>query len=154
MVPPLPQPSCGNLSTISLTRRINSTETEQNLGIQKLVDLLADGLQRTIADCAEMLAPGADRYGIHTRPAMKLMKELASGDVNFIMFTDWSKFGFYEADFGWGKPVGVGAMPAGEISILLMNNKEGDGMEAWLSLDCNDMAYLEHDEEINKLSTN
>lgn len=86
--------------------------TEQNLGIQKLVDLLGDGLQRTIADCVEMLAPGADRYGIHMRPAMNLMKELASGDVNFIMFSDWSKFGLYEADFGWGKPVGVGACNA------------------------------------------
>lgn len=55
-VPPQNEHSCGNLLTLSPTRRIDAAETEQSIGIQELVDLLGDGLERTIADCAGMLA--------------------------------------------------------------------------------------------------
>lgn len=153
-VPPAPEHFCGNFVTLSPTRCIAAAETEKSIGIQELVDLLGDGLERTIADCAEMFSPGGDRYGVITGPTVNLMTELMTGKVNFIMFSDWSKSGLYEADFGWGKPVGtaIGAMPGGN-SVVLMDNKEGDGLEAWVHLDPSDMAHFEQDEEIKKLFT-
>ncbi|EYU23756.1 hypothetical protein MIMGU_mgv1a023695mg [Erythranthe guttata] len=76
------------------------------------------------------------------------------GEVNVFAFSDWSKFGFYEADFGWGKPVvaGIGAFSRPNI-IVLMDSKEGGGLEAWVHLNRNDMPYFEEDDQIKLFAT-
>ncbi|KAJ6410652.1 hypothetical protein OIU84_007409 [Salix udensis] len=42
----------------------------------------------------------------------------------------------YEADFGWGKPGWVsGLYVPGVEMVLLVDTKDGDGIEAWVSLE-------------------
>ncbi|KAI3470293.1 hypothetical protein Pfo_026956 [Paulownia fortunei] len=152
-IPPLPKHSCGNLAIPSITRCMAATETK-DIGIQELVYLLGDGIEKTIADCAEILSPGRDGHKIINDPLASLIEKSDSGEVNAVWFSDWSKFGFYQADFGWGKPVwaSIGTLP-GENMTVLMDNKEGDGIEAWVHLNHNDMSYFEQDEELRLFTT-
>lgn len=61
--------------------------------------------------------------------------------VDYVGFSSWCNFGYYEADFGWGKPTwvsGVGSI--GSVSvymnlIILVDTSLGDGIEAWVTLD-------------------
>ncbi|KAK4272334.1 hypothetical protein QN277_020904 [Acacia crassicarpa] len=49
------------------------------------------------------------------------------GNPNLFM-VGWSNFGFYETDFGWGKPVHMGpGVFDSDGKAFLMNNESGDG---------------------------
>ncbi|KAI3470294.1 hypothetical protein Pfo_026957 [Paulownia fortunei] len=152
-IPPLPKHSCGNLVIQSVTQYMAATETK-DIGYQDLVYLLGDAIDKTITDCGEILSLGEDGHNIIILPMANLIERLESGEMNVLWFSDWSKFGFYEADFGWGKPVwaSIGTMPAQNLTIL-MDNKEGDGIEAWVHLNHNDMSYFEQDEELRLFTT-
>ncbi|KAL7145481.1 hypothetical protein ABFS83_07G087300 [Erythranthe nasuta] len=159
-IPPLQKHSCGNLILLSptpcfispaeTTNNNNNNNSDVVIGIeQQLVDILGDALDKTIADCAEMFSPGRWR-GVMMGPLEDMYGKLMSGEVSYsIMFSDWSKFGFYEADFGWGKPVGagIGTVPVENI-VILMDNKEGDGIDAWVRLNRNDVPLFEQDHGI------
>ncbi|KAL3641590.1 hypothetical protein CASFOL_012405 [Castilleja foliolosa] len=148
-IPPLPKHSCGNLLIESITQCIDANETKE-VEIQELVNIFGDAIDKTIVDCGELLSVGEDRrMKIIMDPIMDFVKRLVSGEVNAVWFSDWSKLGFYEADFGWGKPVwvGVGNLFAPNLTIL-MGNKEGDGIEAWVYLNENDVPYFEQDEDM------
>ncbi|KAG6581248.1 Tabersonine-19-hydroxy-O-acetyltransferase, partial [Cucurbita argyrosperma subsp. sororia] len=55
----------------------------------------------------------------------------------------------YEADFGWGKPEWITVPEAPwKNMILLMDAKNGDGMEAMVSLDKEEMAAFEQNQEL------
>ncbi|CAN4087721.1 unnamed protein product [Withania somnifera] len=61
----------------------------------------------------------------------------------FYLCSRWCRFPWYEADFGWGKPFWVSsASRSGEV-IFLMDTKDGDGTEAWVSLKENDIVEFE-----------
>ncbi|KAK6128258.1 hypothetical protein DH2020_037996 [Rehmannia glutinosa] len=146
-IPPLPKHSCGNLAIPSVTK----TKDNHIMGFHELVCLLGDAIDKTIADCAEILSLGTeDGCNVIFQSVAKMNERSESGDeMKVLLFSDWSRFGFYEADFGWGKPIwtGIGTMPAQNVTIL-MDNKEGDGIEAWLHLNHNDLPYLEQDEQM------
>ncbi|KAK8272135.1 hypothetical protein V6Z11_D11G310800 [Gossypium hirsutum] len=88
------------------------------------------------------------------------MKEIgkASPDTNdeidFIGFSSWCNMGFYEIDFGWGKPTWVSYAPKTKSDsemvnlILLMDTKMGNGIEAWVFLDEQHMVKLEQNQEL------
>ncbi|GMH27004.1 hypothetical protein Nepgr_028847 [Nepenthes gracilis] len=62
--------------------------------------------------------------------------------------TSWCRLPFYEADFGWGKPLWV-CIPKSPFSssIILLDSKDGEGIEAWVTLEEQVMSILEGDEE-------
>nr|AMZ03407.1 acyltransferase ACT1-8 [Plectranthus barbatus]UPO25018.1 acyltransferase ACT1-8 [synthetic construct] len=148
---PLQKHACGNLAVSSYTRRVAAAEAEE---LQSLVNLIGDSIEKSIADYADILSSDQDgRHIISTM--MKSFMQFAAPDIKAISFTDWSKFGFYQVDFGFGKPVWTGVRPERPIfsAAILMSNREGDGIEAWLHLDKNDMLIFEQDEEIKLLIT-
>ncbi|KAH6809282.1 hypothetical protein C2S51_027065 [Perilla frutescens var. frutescens] len=150
----LPQPKhcCGNLFLPSLRRRVAAAEAKV-IGIQELVDAIGDDVRKSIADYAEILSPNRDGRDIITN-AFNLMKEVWDPEMNAMLFSDWSKFGFYEADFGLGMPVWASIGPQRPFisAAVLMNDKDGDGIEAWLHLSQNDMQTFEQDEYINSFT--
>ncbi|KAL7227690.1 hypothetical protein ACSBR1_022540 [Camellia fascicularis] len=85
---------------------------------------------------------------------MEANQNLSNAEIDSYLFTSWSRFPFYEIDFGWGKPVwtSVVNMPLKNF-IFLMDNKEGDGIEAWVCLDEKDMVNFEQDQTIRALTT-
>ncbi|CAK8530244.1 unnamed protein product [Lathyrus sativus] len=63
--------------------------------------------------------------------------------------SSWCKFPVLEFDFGWGKPVwncNVNNLVSNVIA--LMDTKDGDGVEAFVTLDEDDMELFEQDEEL------
>ncbi|XP_050129014.1 stemmadenine O-acetyltransferase-like [Malus sylvestris] len=73
--------------------------------------------------------------------------------LDCIGFSSWCNFGLYEVDFGWGKPSWVSCVggkrgadePVYMNMVVLMDTRSGDGVEAWIYLDEQDIAILEHD---------
>ncbi|KAL7141987.1 hypothetical protein ABFS83_08G091700 [Erythranthe nasuta] len=153
--PPLPKHSCGNWLILSPTRCMIPNTVVGNNNIQELVDILGDGLEKTVADCAEIFSPtGRDVKSIIMEPLVNVRAKSMEGEVNVFAFSDWSKFGFYEADFGWGKPVGAGIGAFSQANIIvLMDSKERGGLEAWVQLNPSDMPYFEKDEQIKLFAT-
>ncbi|XP_024195918.1 BAHD acyltransferase At5g47980 [Rosa chinensis] len=72
-----------------------------------------------------------------------------NNDINNYICSSWCRFGFYEANFGWGKPSWV-TFPGMKIknTIVLIDTKDGEGMEAFLSLKEEDMAVIETNKEL------
>ncbi|KAF9676634.1 hypothetical protein SADUNF_Sadunf08G0023200 [Salix dunnii] len=66
-------------------------------------------------------------------------------------FTCWSYLGFTETNFGWGEPFWVAPMgkvgPAFRNLTVLIETRDGRGIEAWITLDEERMAILERDPE-------
>ncbi|KAH7515589.1 hypothetical protein FEM48_Zijuj10G0042600 [Ziziphus jujuba var. spinosa] len=58
--------------------------------------------------------------------------------------TSWCKFPLYETDFGFGKPVWVSsASVAFKNTMVLVDTKLGDGIEAWVTLEEKNMFIFE-----------
>jgi len=75
--------------------------------------------------------------------------------VDFIEFTSWCNFGLYDIDFGWGKPMWVSLVGSNDDSeivfrnlVILMDTRSGDGIEAWVVLEKEDMTMLAQDKEL------
>ena len=88
------------------------------------------------------------------RKSLKEIGEFGSKEaaVDYLGFSSWCGFGFYEIDFGWGKPIWVSSFavnaPVFMNLIILMETRLGDGIEAWVTLDQQEMDIMEHDQEL------
>ncbi|KAK1406667.1 hypothetical protein QVD17_42175 [Tagetes erecta] len=87
-----------------------------------------------------------------------------SGDIVSIKpldnytFTSWCNMGFYDIDFGWGKPSWVSGyigdgVPMFMNLVTLMDTKCGGGTEAWVSLDEEEMKVLQCNQELLAYAT-
>ncbi|PPD91882.1 hypothetical protein GOBAR_DD11192 [Gossypium barbadense] len=85
------------------------------------------------------------------------MKEIGKGtndNIDIILFSSWCNFGLYEIDFGWGKPTWVtcATESKSEIgmvnTIVLMDTKMGNGVEARVFLEEQHMVMLEQNQEL------
>lgn len=147
--PPLSKNACGNLVLLSLAR----CSVGEGTGIQQLADLLGDATSRSVSDCGEILGLDEERRNeMLMDPLRTAGRTSMSGEGNVLTFTDYSKLEFYEADLGWGKPVWASIAPHTIANtVVLMGSKDGDGIEAWVHLERNDMRLFEQDEEIARL---
>ncbi|KAH1083680.1 hypothetical protein J1N35_023441 [Gossypium stocksii] len=74
--------------------------------------------------------------------------------IDFIVFSSWCNMGFYEIDFGWGKPTWVSYAPKSKSEtemvnmVFLMDTKMGNGIEAWVFLEEQHMVMLEQNQEL------
>ncbi|CAK7345068.1 unnamed protein product [Dovyalis caffra] len=71
-----------------------------------------------------------------------------SPNLRVFGFSSWCKFPFYEADFGWGKPIWSSpALKLNRVAIFL-DTKDGKGIEAWIGLSKDDMVKFEKNPSI------
>ncbi|KAK3443277.1 hypothetical protein EUGRSUZ_B03220 [Eucalyptus grandis] len=90
-----------------------------------------------------------DDAELHVRAceSMREVHELMyKGDVESYRFSSWVRFPFYETDFGWGKPVWacISSVPIKNV-VILMSSWSGNGLEAWVTLDEQEMAKFQSD---------
>ncbi|KAM3377512.1 hypothetical protein P3S68_009925 [Capsicum galapagoense] len=80
----------------------------------------------------------------------KVGEKLGEGDkMDIYGCTSWCRFPWYEADFGWGKPFWVSSVSFDIAEIVcLMDTKNSDGIEVWVSLKENVMAEFEKHADI------
>lgn len=75
------------------------------------------------------------------------MSELS--DIDIYLMSSWCKKPFYEVDFGWSSPVWMGnASHDNIVYVLLIDSKDGAGVEAWISLPEQDMSVFVGDQEL------
>ncbi|XP_057778247.1 pelargonidin 3-O-(6-caffeoylglucoside) 5-O-(6-O-malonylglucoside) 4'''-malonyltransferase-like [Salvia miltiorrhiza] len=153
-IPPQPRHACGNFAVPAFTPRV---EAGDDVGVDELVRLLGDSVRHAISEHAEILSPDRDGRNIITNTTKSFQKLFCEPETNGIIISDWSRFGFHEADFGWGKPVLTSIRfgpPVSNNFVVLMSDKEGDGIEAWFHLYQHAVPYFEQDEEIKVYFTN
>ncbi|KAH0767059.1 hypothetical protein KY285_002930 [Solanum tuberosum] len=76
-------------------------------------------------------------------------KYLQRDTMDVYPITSWCGFPWYEADFGWRKPFWVTSVSINDYeAIVMMDTKDGDGIQAWIGLNENDMTQFERDPHI------
>ncbi|KAL9286931.1 BAHD acyltransferase BIA1 [Arabidopsis thaliana] len=85
---------------------------------------------------------------------LSLMAETVSEstEIDRYIMSSWCRKPFYEVDFGSGSPVWVGyashTIYDNMVGVVLIDLKEGDGVEAWISLPEEDMSVFVDDQEL------
>ncbi|CAH8351990.1 unnamed protein product [Eruca vesicaria subsp. sativa] len=81
---------------------------------------------------------------------MGYASKLSSKNQDIHPVTSWCKLQFYDADFGWGSPVWV----AGNVVLsshnktVLIDSKDGQGIEAWVTLHQEAMLLFEQNPDL------
>ncbi|GKE58149.1 pelargonidin 3-O-(6-caffeoylglucoside) 5-O-(6-O-malonylglucoside) 4'''-malonyltransferase-like protein [Tanacetum coccineum] len=109
--------------------------------------ILHDSLKKYDSNYAKALT--SSEYDVLIKPFLEYSQNIMNSDVNFYAITSWCKFSFNKADFGWGKPVwrSTGQFAAQNF-VVMMDDQEGDGIEAWVHFDEKRMRQLEQDSDI------
>ncbi|KAJ4715303.1 vinorine synthase-like [Melia azedarach] len=128
----------------------NALCTEEEGDLDGLVTKLREAIELINGDFVKSLQ--GDEGFVNYRKAVHDVLEVSSKAEDMVTFTSWCNGGFYNIDFGWGKPVWMSffqdeSPPAFMNLIILMDTRLGDGIEALVSLREEDMAFLESDEE-------
>ncbi|KAM7275739.1 hypothetical protein ACFE04_017605 [Oxalis oulophora] len=143
-VPPLPENSIGNIFTAALAD-IKDTEIELHgfitnirRGVQDAMKTAADGFKAEGNGLASLICELAkEMENMGKRP-----------DMDSYLSTSWCRFPFYEADFGWGKPTWIfPSLKPLKNFFILMDARDGAGIEAWCSLLDEDTTLLECNQE-------
>ncbi|GMN63913.1 hypothetical protein TIFTF001_032986 [Ficus carica] len=142
IVPPLAENVAGNLVGY-FAAKIGEYESD-NTDMKELVNKFRKGIKEAVENYGkrvdiEEVKRTLDEYG-------KLIKNAEIDNYNC---TSWCKFPFYELDLGFGKPIWVSiASVAYKNCVLLMDTREGDGIEVWLVLREVDMVLVEGNKEL------
>ncbi|XP_074356216.1 limonoid 21-O-acetyltransferse-like [Apium graveolens] len=141
--PPLPKHYFGNIYCTAIF-----TPSMQNGGNEDYGDFVnkaREAIRCIDKNYVEKLRKGED-YLMYMNDVNKRFDE---GEVFTMSYTSWSKFGVYDVDFRWGDPVWVGAVRLTFSHVVTyFDNKEGDGIEAWINFKEDDMAKFKADQDL------
>ncbi|KAG6390578.1 hypothetical protein SASPL_148316 [Salvia splendens] len=150
-VPNFSQESLGNLMWIASAMCGGGGD----LGLPALVDKVRRSISVVDGECVKKL--GGEKGSKIILECIKEIEQVGSENVHHLGFSSWCKLGFYDIDFGWGKPVWVSNIdtsgPCFMNLVVLIDMRSGDGMEAWVTLEEQDMAALEHDQEFTSFAS-
>lgn len=142
LVPPLGENTVGNIFCLAQTAK---KECSEAMDLEILVQKFREGIEEATRNLsAKELVLG------YVQKQQRECAALAeSNEAEFYGCTSWCRFGLYEADFGWEKPLWVSLTSMGfNNSVFLMDSKDGVGIEAWVMLQEQDMTSVERDEEL------
>ncbi|XP_076951784.1 epi-neemfruitin B 7-O-acetyltransferse L7AT-like [Bidens hawaiensis] len=95
-----------------------------------------------------------DEWYVAMHKLLQQMGEIGSvGPTEYYIFTSWCKMGFNDIDFGWGKPSWVSGLIGKGFKgffnlVTLMDTKCGEGVEAWVTLDEEELKILQCNPEL------
>ncbi|KAF8040711.1 hypothetical protein BT93_B2822 [Corymbia citriodora subsp. variegata] len=140
--PPLPDHSFGNIWRFAIA---TIKEEEDDAELHVLVDHLRAAIRKIDNEYARKLQ-GEDGFDWACESLREVRELMYKGDVESFRFSSWVRFPFYENDFGWGKPVWacIGSVPIKNV-VILMSSRSGNGIEAWVTLDEQEMAKFQSD---------
>ncbi|GMI99766.1 hypothetical protein like AT1G24430 [Hibiscus trionum] len=133
--PPLPESSFGNIYSLALTI-LSSSDGNVVTGIR-------DSIKAVNSEYVKKLRDGYNHFDKLNELEARYGKDAI---VPFAV-TSLCRFPRYEADFGWGKPVWAGSGDLGIKNVAtFMDTVNGDGIEAWITLDKEEMEKFGSDE--------
>ncbi|KAH9746104.1 HXXXD-type acyl-transferase family protein [Citrus sinensis] len=142
VVPPLPENTIGNI--VGMFFSAQPVAAEEEIDLPGLVWALRKAKKEFDKNALEMI-------NVEKRTWLKMCGVVdlfaRRNDVDYCAYTSWCRFPLYEADFGWGKPVWV-TLPHTMLKnvVYLLDTKDGEGIEALVSLTKEDMAEFERQE--------
>ncbi|KAJ7957623.1 vinorine synthase-like [Quillaja saponaria] len=144
MIPSLPEKSVGNMVWNFMVYTKENSEVELHDLVSKQKEALMELCNKYVENFS-----GEKWFSL----IMESMEELRPMycDENQVVykFASWCRFPLYEIDFGWGKPIWVSTIGCEyKNSIVLMDTRNGDGIEAFVNLEKQDMAIFECDKDI------
>ncbi|KAL5768178.1 hypothetical protein ACOSQ2_014961 [Xanthoceras sorbifolium] len=148
MDPPLLDDCFGNISGSAKTFISLEDDIGENGYSYGLVNKLKEEIKKINKDYVKKLEDGILDFDLNTMEVSIEDKPLKQ-EMDFFSCSSYCRFPTYEADFGWGRPVWVAFGDLSQRnSTVLMDNRTGDGIEAWIHLTKEDMAIFETDEEL------
>ncbi|XP_065880678.1 vinorine synthase-like [Euphorbia lathyris] len=144
----LPENSIGNLLWMASAE--SSADSGKELSF--LVGILRESILKINGEYVQKLS-GKDGFFRVCECLQEFGDLYGNPGSDYLTFSSLCKVGIYETDFGWGKPIWVS--PGGGVygpffqNLLFLNDTSvGDGIEAWLTLDEQDMDVLESESQI------
>ncbi|KGN53106.1 stemmadenine O-acetyltransferase [Cucumis sativus] len=147
MAPPLPPTSMGNILWSAVAHYDSTDDVE--IELSKLVNLLWESFTEIDNKFIQEME-GEEGFQTISKWFMR-MQELYSSKPYAYGFTSWRNMGLNDIDFGWGRPSWVSfAGPENSVLkniVVLKEDNLGDGIEAWIMLDEDEMNILENDQQ-------
>ncbi|XP_034213614.1 BAHD acyltransferase At5g47980-like [Prunus dulcis] len=133
----------GNVFGLVAGQREEIVEVDDH-DLQSLVTILRKGIEEFKENY---------RNGVSGEGLCQLFKEVVNliirDDIDSYSCSSWCRFPFYTSNFGWGKPSWVVTPNVDSKNlIVLMDTKDGDGLEASLTLKEEDMTKFENNKEV------
>ncbi|CAL1359891.1 unnamed protein product [Linum trigynum] len=153
VVPPVPASSVGNMASTFVVFTPKDVDTE----LVSFAGMIREAKVENFRSCAsrsrgEELCP----FVVETTKGFRGEQGSDGAGSRRHVFgcSSWCGFPFYEADFGWGKPVWVTHTFAGAKDIItMMDTRNGDGIEVTVCLEGGVMAAFETDEKLLSFCT-
>ncbi|KAK0582954.1 hypothetical protein LWI29_031482 [Acer saccharum] len=146
----VPENCCGNIYTLG-TARFQAEETKMG-SLNVFVDQVRDAIRNTVAEFGKQKE---DEDGFFSKlimkPCIEIDEQVRKGEGDIHRFSSLRNVPFYEVDFGWGKPAWVSLAHRPYKGVMLIDTKAGDGIEAWVTMDKEEMAYFQNDPNITML---
>ncbi|XP_065864836.1 stemmadenine O-acetyltransferase-like [Euphorbia lathyris] len=144
--PPVPENHAGNLVVIVTPKVEEVTE------LKDLVGVIKEEMQEFVEHYVKKLQ-GEDGVEAICEFGREFARKALSGDIDFFMCSAWCRFGLYDADFGWRKPVWLSIVSTNIRNVcILLDTKDGEGFEAWITLSEEEMFWFESDEQVLQFS--
>ncbi|XP_050205590.1 stemmadenine O-acetyltransferase-like [Mercurialis annua] len=141
--PPLSECSSGNFSGTFPV----STEGESLTGLAQLASEIKKAKNEYWNSCGEKLsAKDLSSFVLEASTGFRS----GHGKVQDVyLCSSFCRFPLYDADFGWGKAGWVSPASCGVKNVMiLMDTKGGDGIEAYVTLEEEEMNVFENDKEL------
>ncbi|XWS69159.1 hypothetical protein CRYUN_Cryun04dG0155800 [Craigia yunnanensis] len=133
---------------VNLRKRLKPPTQDSETELQCLVQQLRNGITEFSENYVKKLQ-GSEAISTIFEAAKEVGNLSKRDDIDFYNCLSWCRFNLYETDFGWGKPIRVSVAGAAVPNFfLLMDTRDGKGIEAWLGLNEAEMAFFERNEEL------
>lgn len=139
MSPPLPEHHVGNIYQVILANCPYKIDHMDKIDHKSLAGKIRETIAMVNDSYARRINDGEHVFLDYLRGGNK---------VNCFGLSGWCKLPFYEADFGWGKPLRVCSASRLRNFAVLVDSGDGFGMEAWVGLCRRDMEKFEKDPAI------
>ncbi|CAI9264072.1 unnamed protein product [Lactuca saligna] len=145
--PPLPETSFGNFVGSFLAEK--SFDDGGEIELRGLAGQLRHGFKEFCDVYMKQVQDSKDGIFAILNYSKKIGEMLGRDGTEVFTFSSWCGFPLYEIDFGWGKPrwISVTNTPF-KNGIMMMDTKEGNGIEVWANLEEEVMAIFEQDDEL------
>lgn len=145
--PPMSDASSGNLFWWAIAV---ANPTDTNTELHDLVGLLSEAIAVYKSDYTHTLQ-GEDGFEILSDYCDQLEELFSLEKPDIFAFTSWNHMSLTRPNFGWGEPFWVGVMGKAGAEFrnltVFIDTTDGKGIEAWITLDEQRMAILQHDPE-------
>ncbi|KAF2292840.1 hypothetical protein GH714_029276 [Hevea brasiliensis] len=146
--PPLSERCSGNLIGLF---PVSTMEDDREMEFVWLVKRLRQGKTQFSNTCSSETLSGKELclFILESIKGLRGSCSCNDEDQEVYLFTSWCRFPLYEADFGWGKPEWVTTLCLeAKNFIIVMDRREGDGIDAFVTLEEDAMAMFERDKEL------